>query len=242
MCYACSDMMSETCFKRFKEGKKERGNKGPWVGTVTDRWGEMWTHFCSSVLGTQSFLVKCSLLFLQVGNCHNEKLGNALFSQPSFIFSFFSPWIPFLSSCGNGWCWRDTFSIAVCGFLCFASSCLWVLLAFRTFLSECCFRGSRMGAGEGLWHHLTEFPTTSAGLVLLPAAGIWFPFSFPTSPTSFIQSFLSTGYSVMYMTFGSLIYMWFAYYTSSSGVLNEGVVLPPKEHQALGEGCCWSSE
>ena len=29
-----------------------------------------------------------------------------------------------------------------------------------------------MGAGEGLWHHLTEFPTTSAGLVLLPAAGI----------------------------------------------------------------------
>ena len=37
----------------------------------------MWTHFCSSVLGTQSFLVKCSLLFLQVGNCHNEKLGNA---------------------------------------------------------------------------------------------------------------------------------------------------------------------
>ena len=29
-----------------------------------------------------------------------------------------------------------------------------------------------MGADEGLWHHLTVFPTTSAGLVLLLAAGI----------------------------------------------------------------------
>lgn len=89
MCHACSDLMSETCFKRFKEGKKEGGKTGPWVGTVEDRWGGMWTHFCSSVLGTQSFIVRFSLLFLQVGNFHNEKLGNALFSQPSFIFSFF---------------------------------------------------------------------------------------------------------------------------------------------------------
>lgn len=192
MCYACCGMMSETCCKRFKEGKKEGGKKGPWVGTVEARWGEMWTHFCSSVPGTQSFIVKFSLLFLQVGNFHNEKLGNALFSQPPFIFSFF-PMNPFSSSYGNGWCWRDTFSISVCGFLCFASSCLWVLLAFRTFSSERYFRGSRMGADEGLWHHLTGFPTTSAGLVLLPAAGIWFRFSFPTSPTSLIQSFLSIG-------------------------------------------------
>lgn len=80
------------CLKlALKDSRKER-RKEERQGLGWGQWrtgeAECGHIFAARCWSTQSFIVRFSLLFLQVGNFHNEKLGNALFSQPSFIFSF----------------------------------------------------------------------------------------------------------------------------------------------------------
>ena len=237
-CVMHSGMMSETCCKRFKEGKKEGGKKGPWVGTVEARWGEMWTHFCSSVLGTQSFIVKFSLLFLQVGNFHKEKLGNALFSSHSLSLVF-SPWIhfhPLVEMAGVGG--TPFLSQSVVFFVLLLHVCGFCWLSGR-------FRQSVVSGGAGwelmkvygiIWlgfqQHLLglccywqqEFDFISLFLPLLPLSFSLF------CPLARVSCIWPSG-------------LWFTCDLHITLLVHRfsirGVVLPPKKHQAqLGQGCC----
>lgn len=76
-----------TCFKfALKDFRKKGRQAGRKKGREWGQWsktGKIWTDSCGSVMGAGGFITQFSLLFLHVGNEHNEKLGNILASQSS---------------------------------------------------------------------------------------------------------------------------------------------------------------